>query len=168
MTDQQNQTLQLTGDAEPTAAKTSQSVVGASQRTVEKGNPNKDNNSITSSDKRAKRAEKPSALEEDFALKMRLKKTEFEFKRQEFEMEVQLFEEEGALKLEYDKEALDARASDSDDSAATSIRSRSPFNWKTPKSKDVSCWLDNSDKFPNLNDYSFERSKTGSTTIIPE
>ena len=33
-------------------------------------------------------------------------------------MEMQLFEEEGALKLEYEKEALDARASDSDDSTA--------------------------------------------------
>ena len=51
---------------------------------------------------------------------------------------MQLFEEEGALKLEYEKEALDARASDSDKSAAPSIRSRSPFNWKTPKNKDVS------------------------------
>ena len=73
-------------------------------------------------------------------------------------MEMQLFEEEGAL--EYEKEALDARASDSDESAAPSIRSRSPFNWKTPKNKDVYGWLDNSDKFSNLQDYSFERAKT--------
>ena len=36
-------------------------------------------------------------------------------------MEMQLFEEEGALKLGYEKEALDARASDSDDSTAPSI-----------------------------------------------
>ena len=91
---------------------------------------------------------------------MRLKKIEFELKRNELEMEMQLFEEEGALKLDYEKEALDARASDSDDSAAPSIRSRSPFNWKTPKNKDVSGWLDNSDKFSNLLDYSFERAKT--------
>ena len=74
-------------------------------------------------------------------------------------MEMQLFEE-GALKLEYEKEALDARASDSDESAAPSVRSRSPFNWKTPKNKDVSGWLDNSDKFSNFHDYSFERAKT--------
>ena len=72
---------------------------------------------------------------------------------------MQLFEEEGALKLEYEKEALDTKASDSDESAAPSIRSRSPFNWKTPKKKDVSSWLDNSDKFSNLHDYSFERAK---------
>ena len=75
-------------------------------------------------------------------------------------MEMQLFEEEGALKLEYEKEALDARASDSDDSAATNIRSRSRFIWKTPKNKDVFGWLDDSDKFSILHDYSFERAKT--------
>ena len=160
MTDQQKQTVQLTSDAEPTAAKNSESVVRVSQRTVENGNPNRDNDSKASSGKRAKKAEKLAALEKDFASKMRLKKIEFELKRKELEMEMQLFEEEGALKLEYEKEALDARASDSDDSAAPSIRSRSPFNWKTPKNKDVSGWLDNSDKFSNLHDYSFERAKT--------
>ena len=160
MTDQQNQTAQLTSDAEPTAAKSSQFVVGVSQQTVENGHPNKDNNSKASSDKRAKKSEKLAALEKDFASKMRLKKIEFELKRKELEMEMQLFEEEGALKLEYEKEALDARATDSDDSVAPSNRSRSPFNWKTPKNKDVSGWLDNSDKLSNLYDYSFERAKT--------
>ena len=90
---------------------------------------------------------------------MRLKKIEIELKRKELKMEMHL-SEEGALKLEYEKEALEARASDSDESAAPSIRSRSPFNWKTPKNKDVSRWLDNSDEFSNLHDYSFERAKT--------
>ena len=160
MTDQQMQTVQLTSDAEPTAAKNSQIVVGVSQRTVENGNPNKDNDLKVSSDKRARKAEKLAALEKDFAAKMRLKKIEFELKRKELEMEMQLFKEEGALKLEYEKEALDARASDFDESAAPSIRGRSPFNWKTPKNKDVSGWLDNSDKFSNLHDYIFERAKT--------
>ena len=159
MTDQQNQTVQLTGEAEPTVAKISQSVVGVSQRTVENGNPNKGNDSKAPSEKLVKSAEKLAALEKDFAAKMRLKKIEFEMKRKELEMEMQLFEEEGALKLEYEKEALDARASDSDESAAASIRSISPFNWKTPKNKDVSGWLDNSDKFSNLHDYSFEPAK---------
>ena len=69
---------------------------------------------------------------------MKLQKIEFELKRKELEMEMQLFEEEGALKLEFEKEALDARAPDNDDSAAPTIQSRSPFNWKTPKNKDVS------------------------------
>ena len=160
MTDQQNQTAQLISDAEPNAAKISQSVVGVSQRTVESGNPNKGNDSKASCDKRAKKAEKLAALEKDFAAKMRLKKIEFELKWKELEMEMQLFEEEGALKLEYEKEALDARATDSDESAAPSIRSRAPFNWKTPKNKDVSGWLDNSDKFSKLHDDSFERAKT--------
>ena len=160
MTDQQNQTVQLTSDAEPTAAKFSQSVVGVCQRTVENGNPNKDNDLKASSDKRAKRAEKLAPLEKDFAAKMRLKEIEFELKRKELELEMQLFEEEGALKMEYEKEALDARTSDSDESAAPSIRSRSPFNWKTPKNKDVSGWLDKSVNFSNLHDYSFERAKT--------
>ena len=160
MTDQQNQTAKLTSDAEPTAAKSSLSVLGVSQRTAEHGNPNRDNDSKASSGKRAKKVEKLAALEKDFASKMRLKKNEFELKRKETEMEMQLFEEEGALKLEYEKEALDARASDSDDSAAPIIRGRSPFNWKTPKNKDFSGWLDNSDKFSSLHDYSFERAKT--------
>ena len=44
--------------------------------------------------------------------------------------------------------------------AAPSIRSRSPFNWKTPKNKDVSGWLDNSYKLSNFPDYSLERAKT--------
>ena len=167
MTYQQNQTTQLTSDAEPTTAKSSQCVVGVSQKTVENGNQNKDNNSKASSDKRAKKAEKLAALEKDFASKMRLKKIEFELKRKELEMEMQLFEEEGALKLEYEKEALDARAPDSDDSAAPSIRSRSPFNWETPKIEDVSVWLDNSDKFSNLHDYSFERAKTRTDNNYP-
>ena len=160
MTDQRNQTSQLTCEAEPTAAKTSQSVVRVSQRTAENGNPKRDNDSKASSDKRAKKAEKFAALKKTFASKMRLKKIEFELKRKELEMEMQLFEEEGALKQEYEKEALDARLSDSDESAAPSIRSRSPFNCKTPKNKDVSGWLDKSDKFSNLHDYSFERAKT--------
>ena len=160
MTDLQKQTLQLTSHAEPIASKNSQTVVGVSQRTVENGNPNEDNNSKTSSDKRAKKAEKLAALEKDFASKMRLKKIEFELQRKELEMEMQLFEEEGALKLEYEKEALDARASDSDESAAPSNRSWSPFNLKTPKNQDVSGWLDNSGKFSNLHDYSFELAKT--------
>ena len=159
MTDQQNQTAQLTSDAEPTAAKSSQFAVGVFQQNAEHGNPNKDNYSKTSSDKRAEKAVKLAALEKDFASKLRLKKIEFELKRKELEMEMQLFEE-GALKLQYEKEALDARAPESDDSATPSIRSRSPFNWKTPKHKDVSSWLDNSDKFSNLHDHSFERAKT--------
>ena len=150
----------MTSDADPTAAKNSQSVVGVFQRTVENGNSNKDSDSKASSDKRAKKAEKLAALEKDFAAKMMLKKIEFELKRKELEMEMQIFEEEDALKLEYKKEALYARASDSDENEAPSIRSRSPFNWKSPKNKDVSGLLDNSDKFSNLHDYSFERAKT--------
>ena len=81
MTDQQNQTVQLTSDAEPTAAKNSQPVLGVSQRTVENENPNIDNDSKAPCDKRAKKAEKLAALEKDFAAKMRLKKIEFELKK---------------------------------------------------------------------------------------
>ena len=137
-----------------------QSVVGVSQQSVEKGNSNMDNNSKASSEKRAKVAEELAALEKVFASKMRLKKIEFEMKRKELETEVQFHEDEGALKLQYEKEALDARASDSDHRAAPGIRSRSPFNCRTPKNKDVSGWLDNWDKFSNLHVYSFERAKT--------
>ena len=100
MTDQQNQTVQLKSDAEPTAANTSQSSVWVSQRFVENWNPNKDNDSKASSDKRAKNAENFAALEKNFASKMRLRKIEFELKRKEFEMGMQLFDDQGALKLE--------------------------------------------------------------------
>ena len=55
VTDQQNRTVQLKSNAVPTAAKNSQSVVGVFQRTSEHGNPNKDNDSKASSDKRAKK-----------------------------------------------------------------------------------------------------------------
>ena len=80
-TDQQNQTAKMTSDAEPTAAKSSQSVLGVFQRTAEHGNPNRDNDSKASSDKQDKKAEKLTALEKDFASKMRLKKIEIELKR---------------------------------------------------------------------------------------
>ena len=90
MTDQQNQTIQLTSDAEPTVAKNSQSVVGVSQQTVENGNPNKRNDSKASFEKRAKKTEKLAALEKDFESKMRMKKMEFVLKRKDFEMEMQL------------------------------------------------------------------------------
>ena len=59
---------------------------------------------------------------------MRLKKIKFQLKRKELEKQMQIFEEEGALKLEYEKEALETRALDSDDNAAPSIGSKSPFN----------------------------------------
>ena len=110
MTDLQNQTVQLTSDAEPTVAKTSQSVVGVPHRTADNGNPDRDNGSNASSDKRAKKAVTIAALEKDFASKIRLKKVEIELKRRELEMEMKLFEEEGALKQEYEKETLEERA----------------------------------------------------------
>ena len=55
MTDQQNKISQLPSEAEPTAAKTSQSVLGNSQRIAEHGNPNRDIESKAHSDKLAKR-----------------------------------------------------------------------------------------------------------------
>ena len=98
---------------------------------------------------------------------MRLKKIEFELKKTELEMEMQLFEEEGALKLEYEKEALDAGASDSDDSAARSIRIRSTFNWKTPKNKIIP--VGSITRINSLTCTIIVSSvrKAGSTTIIP-
>ena len=93
MTDQQNQTVQLTSDAEPTVARNSQSVVGVSQQTVDNGNPNKGNDSKASSEKLDKKAKNLAALEKKFESKLRLKKIEFELKRKELEMEMQLFEE---------------------------------------------------------------------------
>ena len=63
-------------------------------------------------------------------------------------------DEEGALKLQYEKEALEARDSGSDGCTALSIRSLSPSNWKSPRSKDVFGWLDQSDSFADFNDCS--------------
>ena len=54
---------------------------------------------------------------------MRLRKIEYEMKQKELEMELHRLEEEGALKLQYEREFLDARDSGSDDGAAPSIRS---------------------------------------------
>ena len=76
-------------------------------------------------------------------------------------MELHRLREEGALKLQYEKEALDARASGSGDGAAPSIRSRSPFNWKSPRGKDIFGWLDQADKFANFKDCSFDHTKNG-------
>ena len=117
---------------------------------------NQDNESKASSDKSAKKAEKLAALEKEFNSKMRLKSIEFEMKQKEIEMELHRLEE-GALKLQYEKEALDARDFGSDDG----IRSRSPFNWKSPGSKDVFRCLDQSDKFANFKDCSFDHTENG-------
>ena len=76
-------------------------------------------------------------------------------------MKLNSLEEYGVLKPEYKIEALDARDFVSDDGAARSIRSRSPFNWKKPRSKDFFGWLDESDKFANFKDCSFDYAKNG-------
>ena len=157
----------MTRDAEPTVAKSSQSVVGVSQRTAEHGNPNTDNDSKASSDKRAKKAEKFAALEKDFASKMRLKKTEFELKRKELEMEIQLFEEEGALKKEYKKEALDARASDSDESATPGIQIDHHSIGKPRRTKMFPVGSISRINSPTCTILVPRVRKPGSTTIIP-
>ena len=66
-------------------------------------------------------------------------------KQKDLVMESHRLEEEGAHNLEYENGALDARDSGSVEGAALSIRSRSPFNWKCPRSKDVFGWLHKSE-----------------------
>ena len=83
---------------------------------------------------------------------MRLRKIEYNSKQKNNEMELHRWEEEGALKLKYEKEALDVRDCVSDDGASLSIRRRSPFNWRSPRSKDVFGWLGKSDMFANFKD----------------
>ena len=122
---------------------------------------NQDNESKASSDKRAKKAEKLAALDKEFNTNMRLRKIEYELKQKELEMELHRLEEEAALKLQYEKEAVDARDSGSGDGAAPSIRSRWPFNWKSPRGKDIFGWLDQADKFANFKDCSFDHTKNG-------
>ena len=53
---------------------------------------------------------------------MRLRKIEYEMKQKEIELELHHLEEEGALKLQYKKEALDARDSGSNDGAAPRMK----------------------------------------------
>ena len=122
---------------------------------------NQDNESKASSDKRAKKVEKLAALVKEFNTTMRLRNIEYNMKQKELEMELHRLEEEMTLKLEYEKEALDARDSGSEDGAAISIRSQSPFNWISPRSKDVFGWLDKSDKFTNFKDCSSDHTRNG-------
>ena len=86
-------------------------------------------------------------------------------KQKELQMELHRLEEEGAVRLQYEKETLDARDPGSDDGAALFIRSRSPFDCKSPTSKDVFGWLDQSDKFANFLDCSFDHTKNSTITV---
>ena len=122
---------------------------------------NQDREFKASSDKKTKKAEKLAALDKEFSSKMRLRKIEYEMKQKDVEMELHRLEKELTLKLEYEKKALDARDSGSDDGVALSIRSRSSFNWKSPRSRDVFGWLDNSDNFANFKNCSLDYAKNG-------
>ena len=90
-----------------------------------------------------------------------MRNIEYDMKQKELEIELHRLEEEMTLKLEYEREALDARGSGSEDGAVLSIKSRSPFNWKSPRSKDVFGWLDKSDKFTNFKDCSLDHTRNG-------
>ena len=165
MEDQQNQSPLQSKAPEPND-KAPRPMGETSQDSVQnQQEQNQDSESKASSDKKAKKAEKPAALDKEFNSRMRLRKIEYEMKQKDVEMELLRLEEELTLKLEYKKEALDARDSASDDDAVLSIRIRSTFNWKSPMSKDVFCWLDNSDKSANFKDCSFDYPKMGTTTI---
>ena len=82
-------------------------------------------------------------------------------KQKELEMELLLpcLEEEGALELQYENEALDARDCGSYEGAALRIWSRSPVNWKNPRSMDVFGWIDKSDKIANIKICGFDYAK---------
>ena len=67
-------------------------------------------------------------------------------KQKELEMLLHCLEEVCALKGQNEKEAFDARDSCFDDAARPSKKSRSPFNWNSPRSKDVFGGLDQTDK----------------------
>ena len=150
MADQQNQTPLQSRAAEPNGrvprslGETSQACIKNQQK------ENQDNESKASSEKRAKKAEKLAALDKEFNTKVRLRKIEYDMKQKELEMELHRLEEEMNLKPKYEKEALDARDSGSGDGAAPSIRSRSPFNWKSLMGKDIFGWLDQAHKFASL------------------
>ena len=67
-----------------------------------------------------------AALDKESDSKMPLIRFEYEMKQKELEKDLHRLEEESALKLQNEKEALEARDSGSDDGAVVSIRSRSP------------------------------------------
>ena len=126
MADEQNQTPLQSRAAGPND-KVPRSIRETSQVSVKnQQKENQDNKSKGTSDKKAKKAEKLAALEKEFNSMMRLRRIVFEMRQKEIEFELHRLEE-GALKLQYEKEALDARDSGSDDGAAPSKRSRSPF-----------------------------------------
>ena len=150
MADQQNQTPLQSRATEPND-KIPRSIGETSQVSVKnQQKENQDNESKASSDKKAKKTEKLAALDKEFNTKCVWEKLKYEMKQKELEMELHRLEEEGALKLQYEKEALDARDSGADDGAAPSIGSRSLSNWESPKSKDVFVWLAQSDRFANF------------------
>ena len=104
MADQQNQTP-LQSRAAESNDKVSRAMGETSQVSVKnQQKENQDKESKASSDKRAKNAEKLVALDKEFNTKMRLRKIEYEMKQKEIELELHHLEEEGALKLQYEKE----------------------------------------------------------------
>ena len=115
--------------------------------------------SKASSDKSEKKAEMLAVLEKEMNSKMRLRKIESEMKQWYLEMKLHHLQEEGVLKLEFEKEAPDTRDFASDDGAALSIRRQLPFNWKSPRSKDIFHWFDKSNKFANFKDCIFDYTK---------
>ena len=86
----------------------------------------------------------------------------FEMNGKELELEMQLFEENGALNLEYQKDALDLKDLDSDDDADPSMRSRYPLKWNERRNRDTSFWrdrLERSNKPEKAYKQNFEGSK---------
>ena len=100
---------------------------------------------------------------------MRLRKIEYELKQKELEMELHRLEEKAPTAIKSSNVRSNCKTtrkpsipdSGSGDGAAPSIRSRSPFNWKSPRGKDIFGWLDQADKFANFKDCSFDHTKNG-------
>ena len=161
MADQQNQTPLQNRTAEPND-KAPRYMGETSQESVKNQQKRKPGQRVQSVVRyKAKKAEKVTALDKKFNTKMRLRKIEYELKQKELEIELHRLEGQGAFELQYEKEALDARDSGSDDGAPPSIRSRSPFNWKSLRSKDFFGWLDQSDMFARFKGCSFDHTKSG-------
>ena len=81
---------------------------------------------------------------------------------------MQNFKENGVIILEFQKKALDSKGLDSDEDAAPSIRSQSPFIIKETINRDAFSWHYRSNKPEKAYNHNHERSKLNKKTLNHE
>ena len=106
-----------------------------------------------------------AAVDKESESKMPLIRFEYEVKQKELETDLHRLEEESALKLQNEKEALEARDSGSDDGAVVSIRSRSPSIGKVQGARTSSAGSTNQISLQTLKTAVLIIQRTGASTI---